>query len=180
MLDAETYQWSESCSLNVSRFLSGSAVLRSPSSPSGRQNEVIYVVGGVGSDGILSSVEVREQKNSPARPILEEYIFMLTVYLIEQWLSNYYDQRPSFHKLKAYAPCFYYNINYGYGTIYTGKYLKSYLVKAFLLALIRPGSSERPFRPCFKKHVKGFNYEFPKWSEFSKQAFWVGLRPIAE
>ena len=59
-LQANTLQWTESISLNVPRFLCGATVLRSPG-PDNKKlflNEVIFVAGGVGSEGILSSVEV--------------------------------------------------------------------------------------------------------------------------
>ena len=45
--------------MNAPRFLAGSTVLRSPSpSKNASDREVIYVVGGVGNEGLLSSVEV--------------------------------------------------------------------------------------------------------------------------
>jgi len=58
-LQANSRQWTESRCMNVSRFLLGATVFRSSSSDR-RLNplEVIVVVGGVGVEGILSSVEV--------------------------------------------------------------------------------------------------------------------------
>ena len=45
--------------MNVPRFLAGTTVYRSRDSEKDSfEREVIYVVGGVGGDGILSSVEV--------------------------------------------------------------------------------------------------------------------------
>ncbi|XP_076820916.1 kelch-like protein 41 [Clavelina lepadiformis] len=57
-LDGETWQWTAAPSLQVPRYLAGATVLQVPVATRGKpSNDSIFVVGGVGTEGLLSSVE---------------------------------------------------------------------------------------------------------------------------